>query len=53
MDGLRSSDHELILRCLIDDVVWHIHGHRFAFNDLFTFRGDRIERVDSYVAPLA
>jgi hypothetical protein len=21
---------------------------RFAFNDLFTFRGDRIERIDSY-----
>ena len=104
MDGFRSSDHELILRCLTDDVVWHIHGHRtthgkaefdgeienpefdgspdlevhrtledgnvvvstgegrgrhrlsgpfrFAFNDLFTFRDDRIERVDSYVVLL-
>jgi ketosteroid isomerase-like protein len=104
MDGFRSSDHERILRCLTDDVVWHIHGHRttrgkadfddeienpefegrpdlvvdrtfedgnvvvvtgegrgvhrthgpfrFAFNDLFTFRGDRIRRVDSYVVPL-
>jgi ketosteroid isomerase-like protein len=104
MDGFRSSDHDLILRCLTDDVVWYIHGHRtthgkgefdeienpefdgspdldvqrvfedgnvvvvtgegqgrhrvngpfrFAFNSLFTFRGDRIERVDSYVVPLA
>lgn len=104
IDGFRSSDHDGILRCLTDDVVWHIHGHRithgnaefddeienpefegspvldvhrvfedgnvvvitgegqghhrtngpfrFAFNDLFTFRGERIERVDSYVVPL-
>jgi hemoglobin len=29
------------------------HGpFRFAFNDLFTFRDDRIARVDSYVVPL-
>jgi uncharacterized protein len=28
MDGFRSSDHDAILRCLTDDVVWHIHGHR-------------------------
>ncbi len=29
------------------------HGpFRFAYNDLFTFAGDRIERVDSYVVPL-
>lgn len=26
---------------------------RFAFNNLFTFRGDRIQRVDSSVVPLA
>ncbi|MDA8371060.1 MAG: nuclear transport factor 2 family protein [Nocardiopsaceae bacterium] len=25
---------------------------RFAFNDLFTFRGDLIAEVDSYVVPL-
>lgn len=25
---------------------------RFAFNDLFTFRGDLIAQVDSYVVPL-
>lgn len=29
------------------------HGPvRFAFNDLFTFRGGRIARVDSYVVPI-
>ena len=29
------------------------HGpFRFAFNDLFTFRGGLIARVDSYVVPL-
>ena len=27
MDGWRSSDHERVLQCLTDDVVWHIHGH--------------------------
>lgn len=105
MDGFRSSDHDLISRCLTDDVVWYIYGHRttngkaeiddeienpefdgspdldaqrvfedgnvvvvtgegrgrhrvhgpfrFACNSLFTFKGDRIERVDSYVVPLA
>ena len=28
MDGFRASDHTGILRCLTDDVVWRIHGHR-------------------------
>ena len=28
MDGFRRSDHEVILACLADDVVWHIHGVR-------------------------
>ena len=28
MDGFRRSDHEAILDCLTDDVVWHIHGFR-------------------------
>lgn len=28
MDGFRRSDHEEILGCLTDDVVWHIHGLR-------------------------
>lgn len=104
MDGFRRSDHEAILACLTDDVVWRIHGvrttrgkaefddeienpafegspeltvdrtieagdvivvtgtgqgrHRdhgpfhFAYNDLFTFNGDLITQVDSYVVPL-
>jgi len=104
MQGFRESDHERILRCLTDDVVWIIHGHRtttgkdefdseienpdfegrpilsvdrvfedgtvvivtgegtgnhrvggpfrFAYTDLFTFRDDLIERVDSYIVPL-
>lgn len=25
---------------------------RFAYNDIFTFRGDLIARVDSYLVPL-
>ena len=105
MDGFRRSDHEAILGCLTDDVVWRIHGlrtthgkgefddeienpafegspeltvdrtidagdvvvvtgtgrgthrengrFRFAYSDLFTFRDGLIERVDSYVVPLA
>jgi uncharacterized protein len=28
MDGFRRSDHEAILDCLTDDVVWIIHGFR-------------------------
>lgn len=28
LDGFRHSDHETILACLTDDVVWHIHGLR-------------------------
>ncbi len=104
-EGFRRSDHEEILRCLTDDVVWdlpgfkHLEGrdafdgeienpafsgspelvvdrvveegdtvvtvgsgagrratgeeHRFAFCDVFTFRGDLIRRVESYVVPLA
>jgi ketosteroid isomerase-like protein len=104
LDGFRRSDHEAVLACLTDDVVWHIHGlrttrgkaefddeienpafegspeltadrtvgagdvvvvtgtgagrhresgpFRFAYSDLFTFRGDLIAQVDSYVVPL-
>jgi ketosteroid isomerase-like protein len=105
IEGFRVSDHEEILDCLTEDVVWCIHGlrttrgkaefddeienptfegspeltvertigagdvvvvtgtgrgthrengsFRFAYNDLFTFRGDLIAQVDSYVVPLA
>jgi ketosteroid isomerase-like protein len=28
MGGFRRSDHDTILACLTDDVVWHIHGVR-------------------------
>ncbi|NUS44946.1 MAG: nuclear transport factor 2 family protein [Mycobacteriaceae bacterium] len=28
MDGFRRSDHEAILNCLTEDVVWRIHGVR-------------------------
>jgi ketosteroid isomerase-like protein len=28
MDGFRRSDHDVILACLTDDVVWRIHGLR-------------------------
>jgi uncharacterized protein len=30
IDGFRRSDHEAILGCLTDDVVWHIHGLRMT-----------------------
>lgn len=26
MDGFRHSDHEAILGCLTEDVIWRIHG---------------------------
>ncbi len=103
-DGFRRSDHEQILGCLTDDVIWYLPGytllagkrgfdseienenfvgsptltvdrlvesadtvvatgngearqksgevHRFAFCDIFTFAGDLIGRVESYVVPL-
>jgi uncharacterized protein len=103
-DGFRRSDHELILACLTDDVVWDLPGyrslkgksefdgeienpdfsgsptlvidrmiegagavvaigsgearhrngdpHRFAYCDVFTFTGDLVRRVESYVVPL-
>ena len=28
IDGFRRGDHQAILECLTDDVVWNIHGHR-------------------------
>lgn len=29
MDGFRKSDHQQILSCLTEDVVWNIPGHVF------------------------
>ena len=104
-DGFRRGDHDLILSCLTDDVVWDLPGHahlegreafdgeiendqfvgrpeltvdrlleagaavvvvgsgaaqhrsgavqRFAFCDVFTFAGDAVRRVESYVVPLS
>ena len=104
-DGFRRSDHQQILGCLTDDVVWdlpgftHLRGkdafdkeiendefvgkptlivdrlveeagtvvaigngqamhksgeiRRFAYCDVFTFTGDKISRVESYLVPLA
>jgi len=103
-DGFRTSDHEKILACLTDDVVWdlvgyvhlsgkaafdneieneqfvglptlnvdrlveegatvvalgdgqgaHVSGnvHRFSFVTVFTFVGDLVGRVESWVIPL-
>jgi uncharacterized protein len=28
MNGFRRSDHEAVLECLTDDIVWRIHGLR-------------------------
>ncbi len=104
MEGFRRSDHDLVLSCLTDDVVLHVHGVRttrgkvdfdteienpyfegrpeltvdrtfesgdvfiltgtgvghhkqagriaFVYSDLFTFRGDLIAEVESYVVPV-
>jgi uncharacterized protein len=104
IEGFRRGDHERILACLTDDVVWDLPGyrslsgrdafnkeiqneefvgtptlsvdrlveegdtvvaigsgaasrrggelHRFAFCDVFTFAGDRIGRVESYLVGL-
>ena len=103
-EGFRRSDHQQILACLTDDVVWdlprfkHLTGKdafdreienpdfvgspalvvdrlveesdtvvaigtgktthksgevfQFAFCDVFTFAGDKMCRVESYVVPL-
>ncbi len=103
-EGFRRSDHQQILACLTDDVVWDLPGythltgkdafdqeiendefvgspiltvnrlieeadtvvaigdgeatragggtHRFVFCDVFTFAGDKISRVESYLVPL-
>ena len=102
-EGFRRSNHDTILACLTDDVVWdlpgfkHLEGKdafdgeiendafkgspsldldrlieerdtvvalgsgrgrrkdgeafRFSFSDVFTFRGDLICRVESYLVP--
>ena len=103
-EGFRRSDHQRVLACLTDDVIWDLPGHkhltgkdafdreienpdfvgsptlvvdrlieeadtvvaigngetthksgevfRFAFCDAFTFVGDKMCRVESYVVPL-
>ena len=103
-EGFRRGDHQEILACLTDDVVWDLPGYkhlagkdafdreienpnfvgsptlvvdrlveeldtvvatgngetthksgevfRFAYCDLFTFAGDKMCRVESYVVPL-
>ncbi len=104
-EGFRRGDHEMVLRCLTDDVVWDLPGFRhlegkeafdgeienqafegrpslnvdrlveegdtvvaigaglsrrkdggefrFAYADVFTFRGGAVSRVESYVIPLS
>jgi ketosteroid isomerase-like protein len=103
-EGFRRGDHQQILACLTDDVVWDLPGyrhltgkeafdreienedfvghptltvdrlieegdavvaigngeaahksgavHRFAFCDVFTFAGEKMRRVESYLVPL-
>lgn len=31
LDGFRHSDHDAVLGCLTDDVVWTIHGLRTTY----------------------
>jgi ketosteroid isomerase-like protein len=103
-DGFRQADHQRILACLTEDVVWDLPGFKhlegkeafeseiqnenfvgspslhvdrmveeddavvaigtgastqasgivfkFAFCDVFTFAGESIARVESYIVPL-
>ena len=103
-EGFRRSNHEQILACLTDDVIWDLPGHthltgkdafdqeiendefvgsptldvdrlieeadtvvaigngtglhksgqrhRFGFCTVFTFDGDKVRRVESYIVPL-
>jgi ketosteroid isomerase-like protein len=37
-DGFRRSDHDQILGCLVDDVIWDLPGYA--------------HRVESYLVPL-
>jgi uncharacterized protein len=100
IEGFRQGDHEMILSCLTDDVVWVLHGYtalsgkgafdkeiqndafvgkpkltidrlieegdavvalgsgqavrrereplNFVFSDVFTFSGDKINRLETY-----
>jgi len=104
IEGFRRGDHDMVLACLTDDVLWDLPGYRhlagkqafdgeienedfvgrpilavdrlveegdtvvaigsgeatrrdgqtfrFAFCDIFTFRGDAVCRVESYLVPL-
>jgi ketosteroid isomerase-like protein len=49
-DGFRRRDHQQILACLTDDIVWNIHGHTdIAGKEAF----DReIERPDAMEGPV-
>lgn len=57
MEGFRHSDHEADDVIVITGTGHGRHrehgGFRFAYSDLFTFRGELIARVDSYVVPLS
>lgn len=46
MEGFRNSDHELILSCLTDDVVWDIPG---AFHIVGKDAFDREIENDAFV----
>jgi ketosteroid isomerase-like protein len=55
-DGFRRGDHELILGCLLGSGQARRRDgvdFRFAYADVFTFTGDAISRVESYLVPLA
>lgn len=104
LEGFRRGDHEMVLSCLTDDVVWVLHGYatlsgkdafdqeirneafvgkpkltidrlieegdavvapgsgqaarreggplNFVFSDVFTFKGDKISRLETYQANL-
>ncbi len=54
-EGSRRGDHAQVLACPTDDVVWDLPGYRHVEGkaaDVFTFRGNQIARVESYLVPL-
>ena len=53
MDGFRHGDHGAVVAIGEGRAAHRTQGEfRFAFSDVFTFRDNLIERVESYLTPL-
>ncbi|MGH9248363.1 MAG: hypothetical protein ACRD0W_02435 [Acidimicrobiales bacterium] len=44
VEGFRRTDHEAILACLADDIVWVLHGYRTPAGQGGVRRRDRERR---------